>query len=750
MASIKPAAMLLGGTAMLVQIVLLRAFMAIFWGNELLVGFILAVWMSASGLGSWMGNRIARAQPHRGVPLTLLLQAAALAGAIAALLFLPGARTLLRVSAAEYLTTNHLFVLSLLTIVPVALPLGCSFTLLARAAESSSANPAALVYVWDAAGCVAGSLLFTFILVHWMTPVQALLAAGLLLILMAGWRLGRRSWQPAAALLLLLLFFLAPGLEEKRAGAFWRSFAPGMELQTRATSRHGELAVVDWQGATSLFSNSALQAALPSPVDSQADAALLMNQPLPRPYDLLLIGGGLGGLAPELARYPDVSVTCIEMDELACRLALAALPDSQRTAWNNPQLTLRFTDGRHFLQQEKGLYTLIVIAAGRPSGALANRYYTEEFFALARSRLAPGGALALLNVPSGENYLGPELLRLNRALYSGLHRYFERVIVVPGGEALYLAGSHESLTTDPDELARRFTEKKLDLDYFYPSMFAFMLPAGRIAGLEQRLAGAPARRNLDFQPVAYFIDLLLWQKMTRGGGSLLLAIEAMGYNRLLLIWCGVLAFVLLPALLRAAAPRGTARKAAIRPVILFAAFAIGMAATAFDVLFIMAMQNIFGNLYAAIGLALAAFMAGLAGGGWLAMHRARRSLPLTPFLLLMTALSALALTPFFKFLSAHPSPPLFYAALLTVSGLAGALFPLLSGLYTSHGGSGRWGSVNSADLAGGAAGALLIGGLWVPLFGFARTLWLVAAANLAGALAITLCTRPHDKEARRD
>jgi len=748
MTSVKPVAMLLGGIAMLAQIVLLRAFMAIFWGNELLVGLILAVWMATSGLGSWLGNRGVSSRPGPLLPLTLLLQAAALTAAIAALLLLPGARTILHVPAAGYLTTNHLFLLSLLTIVPVAFPLGCSFTLLARAAAPASANPAALVYVWDAAGCVAGSLLFTFILVRWTSPVQALLAAALLLLLMAGWRLGWRGWHPPAGLLLVMLFLHAPGIEQNRAAAYWRSFAPGMDLRTRATSRHGELAVVDWHGATSLFSNGALQATLPNPVDSQADAALLMNQSLPSPGEILLIGDGLGGLAPELARYPEASVTCIELDEEAGRLALNALPDSLAAAWRNPRLTLRFTDGRHFLQRSDRRYALIIVDAGRPSGALANRYYTEEFFALAKSRLLPGGVLALLNVPSGENYLGPELLRLNSSIYSGLRRFFTEIIVIPGGEALFLAGVHSRITADPDELARRLEEKKLALNYFYPSMFAFMLPAERISELENRLASAPPRRNLDFQPVVYFIDLLLWQKMIQGGGTLLLAIERLGYTRLLLIWVTILTLLLLPALQRKAAPHGRSHEAAVRRALLFAAFSVGMAATAFDVLFIMAMQNIFGNLYAAIGLALAAFMAGMAGGGWLALRSERRGFLLPLLLLLLIALSALVLTPFFGLLSARPWPPLFYAALLAVSGLAGALFPLLSGLHARCGGSGRWGSVNGAELAGGAAGALLIGGLWVPLFGFARTLGLVAAANLAGVLAIALCARPHDKENR--
>jgi len=748
MHSIKPAALLLGGIAMLAQLVLLRAFMAIFWGNELLVGFLLAIWMGFSGLGSWLGNRLRLPRPQQAPALAFRLQGVALLCGIASLLVLPGARTLLQVPAAEYLTIPHLFLLALMTVVPVTVPLGLSFALLAGAGAEESDNPAASVYVWDAAGSVAASLLFTFLLVHWLSPVQTLLIAGLLLTVLMTWRAGRRTGHAVLAAVLLALLLLAPGIEQRRAAAWWHAFAPGMSLRARAASPHGELAVVDWGGAPSLFSNGVFQTALPNLIDSQAQAALLLSQPLSSPRRILLIGGGLGGLAPELARPQDVKVTVIEADRRAFEIALAAWPDSLRALWRTPRLTVLHTDGRHFLQRCSERYNLLVLNVGRPAGALANRYYTEEFFSLAKSRLAPTGMLALLNVPCGENYLGPELLRLNRALHAALRRCFEHVIVIPGNDALYLAGQREVVTADPVLLGSRLAAQQLDLDYFFPPMFATWLPTERLAALEAQLADAPAWRNRDFHPIAYLTDLMLWQKTVRGSSALLLAVERIGYRRIAMFWSLLLVIVLLAAWRRARRAGGRRKRVhPLLPFILLAAFTLGMAATAFDVLFILALQSLYGNLYEAIGLALAAFMGGLAGGGGLALrvppqHRGT----LAALLLTLIALSALLLTPFFALLARHPLTPLFYLGLIGISGLTGALFPLLSGLHETFAGRGRWGTVNGVDLAGGATAALLIGGLWVPLFGFARSLWLVALANLAAALVLVAAIRPQIEE----
>ncbi len=745
----RPAALLLGVIAMLAQIVLLRAFMAIFWGNELLVGFLLAIWMAFSALGSWFGNRLQPA-PATALTLAFRLQGIALLCGVLALLLLPGARSVLHLSAAEYLAIPHLLELAFVTVVPVAVPLGLAFALLAGAAAGESDNPAALVYLRDAAGSVAASLLFTFLLVHWLSPVQTLLIAGLVLNIMAAWHSGRRLGPALWAVGLGALFLLAPGVEQQRAAAWWRSFAPGMMLRERATSPHGELAVVNWGGAPALFSNGVLQTALPNLIDSQAQAALLLSQPLPAPRRILLIGGGAGGLAPELARPPDVQVTDIEADRRAFEMALAAWPDSLRSRWHNPRLTVRHTDGRHFLQRSSERYDLLVINAGRPAGAQANRYYTEEFFSLAKNRLAPAGILALLNVPCGENYLGTELLRLNRALHAALQRTFERVIVIPGDEAIYLAGARGVVTADPNQLESRLAAQGPGFDYFFPPMFATWLPAARMAALEAQLASASAWRNRDFHPIAYWSDLMLWQKSVRGSSALLIALERIGYSRIALIWALLLATAALAAWRHARrGGRGSGRQGShpLIPLLLLAAFLLGMAATAFDVLFILALQSLFGTLYEAISLALAAFMAGLAGGGWLALRaRPRHRAALAALLLALIALAALLLTPFFTLLARHPITLLFYLGLLGVSGLVGALFPLLAGLHAALAGPGRWGTINGADLAGGATAALLIGGFWVPLFGFAHSLSLLALAHLAVAAALLAAARPQFRE----
>ena len=758
MSAIKSAALLLGGVAILTQVVLLRALMAIFWGNELVVGLVLAFWMVFYAAGSLLGNHlpfqpILAGQKRQPVWPGLLLMGGALAGTLAGVALLPAARQLLSLPPAGHPGIHHLLVLAPFLLLPAAFPLGLAFTALTHAASRLDVNPAATVYIWEAAGSMLFSLLFYLLLQPRATPMQAVLLMAALLAAAAAARHRRRGLWLVVSAAVLLLAWQVPGFERSRAAAWWRSLSPGMTLRQLVRSPYAELAAVESGGALSLFANGARQTALPDLIPAQAQAALLMNQELPPGGEVLLIGGGLGGLAVEMARYPEAAVTCVEIDRQALALALEMLPDSLAAAWRQPRLRWRHDDGRHLLQRETNRYAMIVINVGRPSGALANRFYTAEFFALAASRLTPQGIFALLGVPGGENYLGPELLRLNSAIYRGLRDNFTRIVAIPGSEGIFLASNGTALSADPQRLSHRLLAAGLSLEYFYPPMFTPLLPAERLEEFERQLRSARPWQNRDFQPAVYFIDLLLWQKMTDGGGALLRRAEQIGYGPILALWGGLL----LTGMFIAAWPGPGRRGSRDRPAparrlraLRLAAFAAGVTGLALDVLFIMAMQNIFGTLYQSIGLALAAFMGGMAAGGWLTLRfiRQRRAALLTG-LLLAAALLCAALTPLFIFFSRQPQPGLFYGAMIGCSMLAGALFPLLTALYVEAGGRGQ-GTIYAADLAGGAAGAMLISGFAVPLFGFARTLWMVALADMAAAGALILTARATRKEVSHD
>ena len=105
---------------------------------------------------------------------------------------------------------------------------------------------------------------------------------------------------------------------------------------------------------------------------------------------MLVIGNAGGTIARAYGRfYPGVSVDGVEID--------GELNDVARRffgAGENRRLRLIAADGRPFLERSDERYDLIVVDAYRQP-YVPLQLATQEFFALARRHLRPGGVLAL-------------------------------------------------------------------------------------------------------------------------------------------------------------------------------------------------------------------------------------------------------------------------------------------------------------------------------------------------------------------
>jgi predicted membrane-bound spermidine synthase len=128
----------------------------------------------------------------------------------------------------------------------------------------------------------------------------------------------------------------------------------------------------------------------------------------------------------------------------------------------------------------------------------------------------------------------------------------------------------------------------------------------------------------------------------------------------------------------------------------------------------------------------------------------------------LSTCSAVALTQFLLALSA-PALMLLVSLLAKVSGvnanwldaqcvfpalaalcgiLGGYQFPIANAMVLSDSNERRGlGLLYAFDLLGGCAGALLLSGYLIPLFGFWKTAWLCAAVNLAPTLLILWASR---------
>lgn len=95
---------------------------------------------------------------------------------------------------------------------------------------------------------------------------------------------------------------------------------------------------------------------------------------------VLIIGGGDGGTAREVLRYPGLEkVTMVEIDEAVVRASKAHLPQLSRS-FSDPKLDLKIGDGIQFVKDAKPESFDIVIVDGSDPVGPAEGLFTEEFF----------------------------------------------------------------------------------------------------------------------------------------------------------------------------------------------------------------------------------------------------------------------------------------------------------------------------------------------------------------------------------
>ena len=115
----------------------------------------------------------------------------------------------------------------------------------------------------------------------------------------------------------------------------------------------------------------------------------------PAPEKALIIGGGDGGSAEELLKYPTMkSVTLVEIDLAVIDVARKYFGVVHRGALSDPRLTIKVEDGLAFVRSTAETYDLIILDLTDPGGP-SEPLYTADFYRACAARLNPTGALTL-------------------------------------------------------------------------------------------------------------------------------------------------------------------------------------------------------------------------------------------------------------------------------------------------------------------------------------------------------------------
>jgi len=727
---IKYFALALGVASLGTQIVLLRQFLTVFYGNELFIGLLLAIWLLWVGIGSYWGQA-RRAQVELSGRRFVLLLLLAFVWSLFSFILIKAVRLLLAIPFGEYIPMLPATLFSLLVLAFPCIIYGRLFALLASAAKHKGREAPATIYSYEAFAAFAVGLLAT--LSFWFISNLSIFLLIFASALVFAWFATRRKWLLffAAAAVFISFAPLSKKIETALLSYYWSSTAEEAKLADWTFTPFGEISLLRWQGDMILYQNGVKLAAIGDSVNIQRLAAGIMCSS-PSPGKVLVIEGNLSGLAAECARFGK-EVRGISIDKKAFNFMNRHLSREQSAFVHAKQLNMVFDDARRYLQTSDERWDIIALDAGKPCSAAANRFYTQSFFHLVQLHLAQGGVFVVCNFPSGENYLGPELLRLNKILCNTLGTEFNFITAQPGDAAIFFASDDAaSLSTVPEEQSRRYSKFAISQRYFSPLMFRYLFSSERVQRFKQLLANnAEKRLNTDFRPISYLYDMLIWHKMLRGES---------GFYRLLANGQGALLAVILLLLLAAAIAACIKAKDIARSAVRIHIVAgiIGFAAMAFEVILIIIFQTLFGYIYAWIGVAIAFFMAGTALASsavnqFLPRLSARRTLLAV---LLVTLAACLLIVPLAFVISLLHSELLYLVVVLFCGALAGAAFPLLCRLYFLSTKRTNLGGIYAADVFGGSVGALLISGLFIPLYGFWITLLLTAGICAIGVFLI--------------
>ena len=753
------AILVMGFSGLVTQILLLRELLIVFSGNELCIGIILANWLILEAFGSYvLGRRAERSQYklEAFAVITILFS-------LSLLIAIYQARTLkevMGISIGESIGFLPMLYSSFLVLFAVSILHGALFTYSCRIYSlfsSSAASSVGRVYVYETVGTLIGGIACTYLLIPSYNTFQAstglvLLNFSVCLVLLApSWKRGLFPKTVLAVLSLLLVFsgyFLFAGQADKlhqfTIEAQWKN----QNIVHYQNSQYGNICILENQGQYIFFVDGIPNIITPIPdIPSIEEFVHLPLLAHPAPTKLLILNGGAGGIINESLKHPSIqTIEYAELDPLLLDLLRKFPTPLTESELSDKRVKIKHVDGRLLLKKTRNKYDLIFVGIGEPSNLQTNRFFTKEFFSLAKERLNKGGIL-VLGLPGSLTYLNEELRNLNSCIFNTLDSVFSYIRVIPGdGRNLFLSSdSQEVAQIDKMQIIERLSQRNIAADVIVPWHIEKKLHHGWQEWFSRFLEGSSQKINSDFTPLALFYSISHWNAVfapsLRGLFRLFERINIQGV--VLLFALSLLVYFFFRS----------QNCQFFQKSISLSIITTGFAGMIFDLMIIFTFQSIYGYVFSWIGILVASFMAGAASGAMLITTiLARIKNCFTVFIRIELAIICFSIAFPFVFLALSTylgnSEAYFYVRLLFlvisfISGLlTGSQFPLANKLYLkkSRSLSQTAGLLYAFDLLGGWFGGIVGAVVLLPVLGLTGTCITVGLFKLTSY--IVLATQP--------
>lgn len=207
---------------------------------------------------------------------------------------------------------------------------------------------------------------------------------------------------------------------------------------------------------------------------------------------VLIVGGGDGGVAREVAKHPQVErIVQVEIDPKVLEVSKKYLP-SMGVGLDHPKVTLNIGDGFQFLKQHSGQFDVIITDSSDPVGP-AECLFQESYFNLMKSALKPDGIVCS---QAGTAWLNldhvTQTLQRCKSLFPVASYGVVSVPTYPTGQIGFVLGGLNP-ETNFKEPTKVFNDTELDqmnMKYYNDQVHraAFILPRFITKALDKSLA----------------------------------------------------------------------------------------------------------------------------------------------------------------------------------------------------------------------------------------------------------------------
>lgn len=679
---------IVGFVSTAIQLLFIREMMNIAGGYELIAGIFLGSWLILSAAGA----SISMKSPLTDVKKINLVFS--LSPFVSLLILLIFSRLFLNTGETPSFLVSMIY--TLIVLIPICVVSGFTFTRLMSIAKTYNDSAPGTSFSIETAGGIASGIIISILTYGLLNTYQTLFLIILLSItytLLTFYLINIK----AKRIFRILIALLSAGIIIFNIDILFRQILlPGIKVIASNDTPYGNITKGNYKGEQSVYYNHRLLTYNDDVIEREENIHYAMLQSN-SPEKVILISGSLRNNLPELLKYPVKKIIYIERDPV-----LANIEKSQ-TYSNSDKLIIENEDAFSYIRNSAEMADVIILLTPPPSTLLLNRYYTTEFFHYVKKRLKADGVFMCSPGP-GDNYLNKESINLYSSIYNSLEDVFKNVKPVIGNK-LYLISSDKEISVSFCQLAdiKKIKNTYVSSDYLSDELIIKKSNEVNMLFDNQISQNRSAYPIASFHFQSYFFSSNPGEKIPA---------------------------LIIMILLFALPVFGIKRR---NMLMYFSASALA----GFEIIILLTLQLIVGNMYQLTGLVIAGLMSGLAiGAGFEISLLSKFSVRVKGLIIIVYYLSfGLFYNSIFDIKSGFPAIAFIIFSAFLPALFTGCIFRELTG--TSEGLSTPSG-VYSSDLAGSALGFIVMTGIAIPAFGIQVSVFLLSGLIFAGFLFGTL------------